>query len=106
MKNSRYEKKKIDEGEKEKENKVSFSKVLMKKNLEKQFAKFVSMFKKLHVDIPFSEVLEEMPQYNKFMKEILSKKGRLSEMDEVVMLTEECTAAIKGKLPVKVKDPG
>src|ERR1044072_2068982 len=64
------------------------------------------MFKKLHVDIPFSEVLEKMPQYNKFMKEILSKKRRLSEMDEVVMLNEECSAAIKGKLLVKVKDPG
>jgi hypothetical protein len=54
LKNSRYEKKKIDEGEKEKENKVPFPKALMKKNLEKQFSKFVSMFKKLHVDIPFS----------------------------------------------------
>ena len=46
----------------------------MKKNLEKQFSKFVSMFKQLHVDIPFSEVLEKMPQYAKFMKVILSKK--------------------------------
>ena len=47
------------------------------------------MFKKLHVDIPFSEVLEKMPQYAKFMKEILSKKMRLSEMNETVMTTEE-----------------
>ena len=50
----------------------------MKKKLEKQFSKFVSMFKKLHVDVPFFEVLEKMPQYTKFMKEILSKKRRLS----------------------------
>ena len=41
------EKKIEDEGEKEKEKKVHFPKALMKKNLEKQFAKFVSMFKKL-----------------------------------------------------------
>ena len=61
----------------------------MKKNLENKFSKFVSMFKKIHVDIPFSEVLEKMPQYPKFMKEILSKKRRLSEMYEVVMMTEE-----------------
>jgi hypothetical protein len=64
------------------------------------------MFKKLHVDIPFSEVLEKMPQYAKFMNEILSKKRRLSEMDETVMITEECSAIIQRKLTVKVKDPG
>ena len=66
---------KIKEGEKnEKVNKVPFPKALVKKNLEKQFSKFVTMFRKLHVDLLFSEVLEKMPQYAKFMKEILSKK--------------------------------
>src|ERR1044072_7909508 len=64
------------------------------------------MFKKLHVDLPFSEVLEKMPQYAKSMKEILSKKRRLSEMDEIVNLTEECSAIIQRKLPVKMKDSG
>ena len=78
----------------------------MKKNLEKQFSEFVSMFKKLHVDILFSEVLEKMPKYAKFMKEILSKKRRLSEMDETIMMTEECSSIIQKKLPVMVKDPG
>src|ERR1044072_2741661 len=62
------------------------------------------MFRKFHVDIPFSEVLEKMPQYAKFMKEILSKKRRLREMDEVVAMTEECSSIIQRKLPVKVKD--
>src|ERR1044072_207231 len=98
---------KIREGEKsEKVNKVPFPKALVKKNLEKQFSKFVTMFRKLHVDLPFSEVLEKMPQYAKFMKEILSKKRRLSEMDEIVNMTEECSAIIQRKLPVKMKDPG
>ena len=83
LKNSNYEKEKIKEGEKS-EKKLPFPNVVLKKNLEKQFAKFVAMFRKLHVDIPFSEVLEKMPQYAKFMKEILSKKRRLSDMDEVV----------------------
>src|ERR1044072_3535084 len=80
----RVEKKNEEEkkGEKnEKVSKVPFPKALVKKNLEKQFSKFVAMFRKLHVDLPFSEVLEKMPQYAKFMKEILSKKRRLSEVD-------------------------
>src|ERR1044072_2555196 len=100
------EKEIAEEGEKKEKSKVPFPNVVMKKSLEKQFSKFVAMFKKLHVDIPFSEVLEKMPQYAKFMKEILSKKRRLSEMDETVMLTEECSAILQQKLPIKMKDPG
>src|ERR1044072_2339222 len=105
----RVEKKKGEknkEGEKsEKVGKIPFPKALVKKNLEKQFSKFVAMFKKLHVELPFSEVLEKMPQYSKFVKEILSKKRRLSEMDEVVAMTEEASAIIMKKSPVKMKDP-
>src|ERR1044072_523413 len=98
---------KIREGEKsEKVNKVPFPKALVKKNLEKQFSKFVTMFRKLHVDLPFFEVLEKMPQYAKFMKEILSKKRRLSEIDRVIAMTEETSAIIQRKAPVKMKDPG
>ncbi|WP_368970869.1 hypothetical protein, partial [Bacillus cereus] len=51
-------------------------------------------------------VLEKMPQYAKFMKEILSKKRRLSEENEIVELTEECSAILQRKLPPKRKDPG
>src|ERR1044072_4089251 len=84
----------------------TFSKDNAKKKLERQFSKFVSMFKKLNVDIPFSEVLEKMPQYAKFMKEILSKKRKLSDEDATVELTEEVSAIIQQKLPPKLKDPG
>ena len=100
------EKEKRIEGEKKESVKVPFPSAVMMKNLEKQFSKFVAMFKKLHIDLPFSEVLEKMPQYAKFMKEILSKKRRLSEVDETIMLTEECSAIFQRKLPPKVKDPG
>ncbi|XP_057443707.1 uncharacterized protein LOC130735838 [Lotus japonicus] len=64
------------------------------------------MLKKLRVELPFSEVLEKMPQYAKFMKEILSKKRWLSEENEIVELTEECSAILQRKLPPKRKDPG
>ena len=89
----RVEKKKEGEN-REKLSKVPFPKALVKKNLEKQFSKFVDMFRKLHVELPFSEVLEKMPQYAKFMKEILSKKRRLSEVDEIVAMTKEASAII------------
>ena len=38
----------------------------MRKNiLDKQFGKFMDIFKKLHINIPFSKALEQMPGYVK-----------------------------------------
>ena len=62
-------------------------------------------FKKLHINIPFADALEQMPSYVKFMKDILSKKRRLSEF-ETVNLTEEYSATLQRKLLQKLKDPG
>ena len=65
----------------------------------------MEVFKKLHINIPFVDALEQMPSYVKFMKDILSKKIRLSDF-ETMNLTEECTAILQRKLPQKLKDPG
>ncbi|XP_061347235.1 uncharacterized protein LOC133292799 [Gastrolobium bilobum] len=65
----------------------------------------MDIFKKLQVNIPFAEALESMPNYAKFMKDLLSKKRKLKEY-ETVALTEECSAIIQKKLPPKLKDPG
>ncbi|KAK2369518.1 hypothetical protein QL285_082647 [Trifolium repens] len=76
-----------------------------KKSQENTFRKFMEMFNSLQVDIHFAEVLEQMPLYAKFMKELLTKKRRLKE-DEPVLMNEECSAIIQSKLPQKKKDPG
>ena len=65
----------------------------------------MEVFKKLHINISFANALEHMPIYVKFMKDILSRKIRLSEF-EIVNLTKECSAILKRKLPQKLKDPG
>ena len=65
----------------------------------------MEVFKKLHINIPFVDALEQMPSYVKFMKDILSKKRRLSDF-ETVNLTEECSAILQRKLSQKIKDPG
>ena len=78
---------------------------MKKNNLDKQFSKFLDVFKKLHINIPFAEALERMPSYMKFMKEILSKKRKLEDY-ETVALTEECSTILQKKLPPKLKDPG
>ena len=63
------------------------------------------MFKKLHINIPFADALEQMSLYAKFMKEMLSNKWKFKE-HETVMLTKDCTANLQNKLPPKLKHPG
>ncbi|XP_022883488.1 uncharacterized protein LOC111400304 [Olea europaea var. sylvestris] len=46
-----------------------------------------------------------MPNYAKFMKDILSNKKKLEE-HETVMLTEECSSILQKKLSPKINDPG
>ena len=84
---------------------VPYPQRLKKHKLDKQFTKFMEVFKKLHISIPFADALEQMPSYVKFMKDILSQKRRLADF-EIVNLTEECSAILQRKLPQKLKDPG
>ncbi|XP_058745864.1 mediator of RNA polymerase II transcription subunit 15-like [Vicia villosa] len=72
---------------------------------EKNFEKFLEMFKKLELNIPFLEALEQMPTYAKFMKDIISKKRTIDR--DPIILTETCSAILQGmKIPVKKKDRG
>ena len=72
---------------------VPYSHRLKKNKLDKQFTKFMEVFKKLHINIPLVDALEQMPSYVKFMKDILSRKRRLSDF-ETMNLTEECSAIL------------
>ena len=82
---------------------IPYPQCLKKNKLDKQFTKFMEVFKKLHINIPFANALEQMPSYAKFMKDILSRKTRLSNF-ETVNLIEECSAILQRKLPQKLKD--
>ena len=75
---------------------VPYPQRLKKHKLDKQFTKFMDVFKKLHINIPFADALKQMPSYVKFMKDILSQKIRLADF-ETVNLTEECNAILQRK---------
>ncbi|XP_019232260.1 PREDICTED: uncharacterized protein LOC109212971 [Nicotiana attenuata] len=78
---------------------------MKRENLDNQFAKFLEILKQIHINIPFTDALLQMPSYAKFLKEILSSKRKLEEVS-VVMLTEKCSAILTNKLPQKLGDPG
>ena len=84
---------------------ITYPQRLKKSKLKKQFTKFLDIFKKLHINIPFLEALENMPSYMKFKKKILSSKKKLEEYGTIT-LTEECNAILQKKLPPKLQDPG
>ncbi|XP_015940084.1 uncharacterized protein LOC107465621 [Arachis duranensis] len=66
---------------------------LQKELKDQQFPNFLEVFKKLEINIPLAEALEQMPLYAMFLKELIK-------------LTEECSAVIQKGLPPKLKDTG
>ncbi|XP_049410615.1 uncharacterized protein LOC125873810 [Solanum stenotomum] len=63
------------------------------------------MLKQLHVNIPFTEAITQMPGYAKFLKEVLSSKRKL-EKTSVVKLNAHCSTILQNKLPQKCGDLG
>ena len=51
------------------------------------------MFMKFEVNIPFVDALAKMPNYVKFMKEIMSNKTKLDAYG-IVSLSKNCSAMI------------
>ena len=58
---------------------LPFSQRFQKKKLDSQFFKFLEIFKKIHINFPFADALEQMPNYAKLMKDVMSKKRHLEE---------------------------
>nr|XP_027068449.1 uncharacterized protein LOC113693886 [Coffea arabica] len=84
---------------------VSFPQRLKLSRNNKEFEKFVNIFKQLHVNIPFVDAILQISSYAKFLKEIMTKKRKLVD-SETITLTEECSVIIQNKLPPKLKHPG
>ena len=83
---------------------VPFPQRLQKAKLEEKFSKFLNMFKKIEINIPFSEELTQMPHYAKFMKDLVSKKRKFTE-EGIVSLNATCSAVIQKSIPEKRQDP-
>uniref|UniRef100_A0A1U7ZJM9 Uncharacterized protein LOC104590929 n=1 Tax=Nelumbo nucifera TaxID=4432 RepID=A0A1U7ZJM9_NELNU len=80
---------------------VPFPNKLKRHKMEKEFGKFLEIFKSLHINIPIVDALAQMPYYAKFLKEILVNKRKLGDV-AIVALNEECSAILLNKLPQKL----
>ena len=71
--------------------------------MEEQSARFLDVFKKIEINIPFAEALTKMPSYAKFFNYILSRKRNFYEK-EVVNLTATCSVVIQKSLGWKFSE--
>ncbi|KAL4378104.1 hypothetical protein GQ457_02G030500 [Hibiscus cannabinus] len=82
-----------------------FPQRLRKQKYEYQFKKFLDILKQVNINLPLVEAIEQMPNYAKFLKDMVSKRTRLTEFETVAM-TEGCMAMLHNRLPPKLKDLG
>ncbi|XP_021754942.1 uncharacterized protein LOC110720248 [Chenopodium quinoa] len=86
------------------ENPVPYPGKVGEQKLNDKFAKFLDVMKGLHINLPFLEVVTQMPSYAKFFKDILSNKRKLK--DEFITLPHQVSALVQHKMPKKQRDPG
>ncbi|XP_022864784.1 uncharacterized protein LOC111384697 [Olea europaea var. sylvestris] len=73
---------------------IPLSQRLQNNKMDKQFKNFWNTLRQLHINIPFIDVILQIPNYAKFLKEMLTEKRKLPE-HETITLTEECSAIIQ-----------
>ncbi|XP_076883251.1 uncharacterized protein LOC143531965 [Bidens hawaiensis] len=70
----------------------------------REYGNFLDMYRQLRINLPFIEVLQHMPKYAKFLKDILKRKESLEELS-TVPLNGECSAVVLNKVSEKLPDP-
>ncbi|KAK8628618.1 hypothetical protein V6N13_009204 [Hibiscus sabdariffa] len=82
-----------------------FPQRLKKQEQDYQFKKFFDILKQVHINLPLVEALQQMPNYAKFLKDMVTRKKRIEEF-ETAAATETCLALMHNKVPAKKTDPG
>ena len=75
-----------------------------KKNHAKQ-TEILEVLREVKVNIPLLDMIKQVPTYAKFLKDLCTVKRSLN-VNKKVFLTEQSSAIIGNKTPVKYKDPG
>ncbi|GJX93641.1 reverse transcriptase domain-containing protein [Tanacetum coccineum] len=73
--------------------------------MEAQYGKFLDTIRVVQINVPLVDVLARMPNYGKFLKELVSNKHKLEQISSA-FLSDESSAMIQNKVPPKLGDPG
>nr|GEU70605.1 reverse transcriptase domain-containing protein [Tanacetum cinerariifolium] len=75
-----------------------------KEKMEAQYENFLDMIRAVRINVPLIDVLAEMPNYGKFIKELISNKHKIKKIS-AAFLSDESSAMIQNKVPSKLEDP-
>ena len=82
-----------------------FPQVLRKKKKHVNQTKMLEVLRQVKVNIPLLDMIKQVPTYAKFLKDLCTVKKGLN-MNKKAFLTEQDSAIIESKTPVKYKDLG
>nr|GEU46675.1 reverse transcriptase domain-containing protein [Tanacetum cinerariifolium] len=85
--------------------KIPYPQCLRKEKIETQYGKFLDMIRAVRINIPLIDVIARMPNYGKFLKELISNKRKIEQI-HAAFLNDESSAMIQNKVPPKLRDPG
>ncbi|CAL2259848.1 unnamed protein product [Prunus armeniaca] len=85
--------------------KVPFPRRFLNSKKEQVSKDILETFRKVQVNIPLLDAIQQIPSYEKFLKELCTNKRKFKE-NETMALSEEVLAVLLRKLPPKLKDPG
>ncbi|GJW95747.1 reverse transcriptase domain-containing protein [Tanacetum coccineum] len=77
---------------------------LRKEKIEAQYGKLLDMIRAVQINVPLVDVLAGMPNYGKFLTELVSNKHKLEQISST-FLSDESSAMIQNKVPPKLRDP-
>ena len=82
-----------------------FSQALRGKKKITNQTEILEVLRQVKVNIPLLDMIKQVPTYAKFLKDLCTIKKGLS-IDKKAFLTEQVSAIIQSKTPMKYKDPG
>ncbi|GJW30891.1 reverse transcriptase domain-containing protein [Tanacetum coccineum] len=85
--------------------KIPYPQRLRKEKMEAQYGKFLDMIRAVRINVPLIDVLAGMPNYGKFLKELVNNKHKIEQIS-AAFLSDESSAMIQNKVPPKLGDPG
>ncbi|GJV56148.1 reverse transcriptase domain-containing protein [Tanacetum coccineum] len=85
--------------------KIPYPQRLRKEKMEAQYRKFLDMIRAVRINVPLVDVLAGMPNYGKFLKELISNKHKIEKIS-AAFLSDESSAILQNKVPPKLGDPG
>ncbi|GKB84693.1 reverse transcriptase domain-containing protein [Tanacetum coccineum] len=84
--------------------KILYPQCFKKEKMEARYGKFLDMIRVVRINIPLVDVLAGMPNYGKFLKELVNNKHKIEQIS-AAFLSDESSKILQNKVPPKLGDP-